>query len=83
MKIQKTDVGSGYHVWHWEQEGRQNSSRLLNVPTVPQHCGTGWWHRVCTITELSSAGNFVDLSHISFSNYNPNEAVPCTSSILD
>ena len=44
MKIQKTDVGSGYHVWHWEQEGRQNSSRLLNVQlflnTVEQGGGT-------------------------------------------
>jgi len=31
MKIQKYDPGQGYHVWHWEQEGRQNMTRLLNI----------------------------------------------------
>lgn len=31
MKIQRTRIGGGFHAWHWEQEGRSNSSRLMNV----------------------------------------------------
>mgnify|MGYP005741197389 FL=1 len=31
LKIQKTEVGGGYHVWHWEQEGKSNCNRILNV----------------------------------------------------
>lgn len=31
MKIQKTNIGGGFHAWHWEQEGRANCSRLMNV----------------------------------------------------
>ena len=31
LKIQKTDVGGGYHVWHLEQEGKANCNRILNV----------------------------------------------------
>lgn len=29
MKIQKTEPGQGYHVWHSEITGRDNSNRLL------------------------------------------------------
>ena len=31
LKIQKTLIGGGFHVWHWEQEGRKDCSRLMNV----------------------------------------------------
>jgi len=31
IKIQKTEIGGGFHVWHWEQEGRTSCSRLMNV----------------------------------------------------
>lgn len=31
LKIQRTNIGGGFHVWHWEQEGRTNCSRLMNV----------------------------------------------------
>ena len=30
MKMQKTPIGGGYHVWHWESSGRATSNRLLN-----------------------------------------------------
>lgn len=30
MKIQKTKIGGGYHVWHYESDNRQRASRLLN-----------------------------------------------------
>ena len=29
FKIQKTKVGGGYHVWHYESGNRENSNRLL------------------------------------------------------
>jgi len=29
IKIQKTDIGQGYHVWHCENEGLSSKSRLL------------------------------------------------------
>ena len=29
FKIQKTKVGGGYHVWHYESSDRENSQRLL------------------------------------------------------
>lgn len=31
IKIQKTLIGGGFHVWHWEQVGRSNTSRIMNV----------------------------------------------------
>lgn len=31
IKIQKTLIGGGFHVWHWEQVGRSNTSRVMNV----------------------------------------------------
>ncbi len=31
VKIQRTEIGGGFHVWHWEQEGRINTTRLMNV----------------------------------------------------
>jgi hypothetical protein len=29
FKIQKTKIGGGYHVWHYESDHRENSNRLL------------------------------------------------------
>jgi hypothetical protein len=29
FKIQKTPIGGGYHVWHYESDNRQNCQRLL------------------------------------------------------
>jgi hypothetical protein len=29
FKIQKTDIGGGYHVWHFESDNRKTASRLL------------------------------------------------------
>lgn len=29
IKIQKTDVGQGYHIWHYESSERMGSNRLL------------------------------------------------------
>ena len=30
IKIQKTDVGEGYHIWHYEHEDRDTHDRVLN-----------------------------------------------------
>lgn len=30
MKIQKTEIGGGYHAWHWESSGPATANRLLN-----------------------------------------------------
>jgi len=29
MKVQKTNIGGGYHVWHFEADNRENSPRLF------------------------------------------------------
>jgi hypothetical protein len=29
LKIQKTDIGGGYHIWHFESDNRFNSQRIL------------------------------------------------------
>jgi hypothetical protein len=31
IKIAKTEIGGGFHVWHWEQDQRTNCSRIMNV----------------------------------------------------
>src|SRR6056300_856338 len=31
MKIQKTEIGEGFHTWHYEQVGRDGCSRFMNV----------------------------------------------------
>jgi len=31
MKIQKTEIGGGYHIWHHETSAPQNYRRLFNV----------------------------------------------------
>ena len=30
VKLQKSTIGQGYHIWHFENSSRQNSNRLLN-----------------------------------------------------
>ena len=31
LKVQETQIGGGFHVWHWEQAGRSVCNRLMNV----------------------------------------------------
>jgi hypothetical protein len=30
MKMQKTEIGGGYHAWHWESSGPATATRILN-----------------------------------------------------
>ena len=31
VQMQRTDIGGGFHVWHWEQNGRAECNRFMNV----------------------------------------------------